>query len=319
MRSSAVWNRRARSFSRHLRTTAAELLGDLAVDRPRVWGRLAFLFDGDGKRRLAFERRASGQHLEKDDAEGVDIRARIGLFPVHLLGRHVLGRSDHHPCTRDPLRSDRAGDAEVHDPGPALAVDHDILRLEVPVNDSETMGLGQAFGGLARDGQRLADGQGPDAVEEALKVLPGNIFHGDEIGPRFLLATEVVHTADVAVGDGPSETELAPEALDRVGVRGNLGLKELQGKLFPDLGIEDLVDAAHAAPPQLLDDLIAAGEGRARGQLADGGDQGFRHRRGGSFDGERRGATAAEPGVGRADEAATGTLQSGLPYVQVPG
>ena len=84
----------------------------------------------------------------------------VGLLAVHLLGRHVFRRPDHHvrrPVM--PLGLDRTGDAEVHDPGVAVAVDHDVLRLEVAMDDAEAVGFGQAFADLAGEADRLADRQ----------------------------------------------------------------------------------------------------------------------------------------------------------------
>ena len=43
-------------------------------------------------------------------------------------------------------------------------------------------------------------------------------------------------------------------------VESDLGLDELEGDDFFDLLVEDLVDLAHPAPAQLLDDLVTAGE-----------------------------------------------------------
>ena len=103
------------------------------------------------------------------------------------------------------------------------------------------------------------DGQAGRHPDHALEVLAGHVFHGDEMGP-FGLA-EVEHPADVLVPDLPGEPELVPEPLDRLLVRGDLGFDELEGDLFFDLGVEDLVDPAHPALAEFLDDLVAAGEG----------------------------------------------------------
>ena len=83
-----------------LQDERAEVLRDLGVERPRVGRRLALLLDGDAERRLALERQPPGQHLEEDDAQRVDVRARVGLLAVDLLGRHVFGRPDHRPRRR---------------------------------------------------------------------------------------------------------------------------------------------------------------------------------------------------------------------------
>src|SRR4030042_1907381 len=70
-----------------------------------------------------------------------------------------------------------------------------------------------------------------------------------------------------AVGAGPGQPQLAPEALDGLLIRSDVGIEELEGEFFPDLGVEDFVDAAHAALAQLFDDLVAAGENRPAGEL----------------------------------------------------
>ena len=92
------------------------------------------------------------------------------------------------------------------------------------------------------------------------------------------------------------------------------GLEELESQLLPDLGVEDLIDPAHAALAQLFDDLVAAGKGGAGLELADGRDQGFRRARGKAFGVKRVGAAAAEPRVGRIFESATRALHGGIPY-----
>src|SRR4030042_2007609 len=53
--------------------------------------------------------------------------------------------------------------------------------------------------------------------------------------------------------------------LNTVPVRGDFGFNQLKGDFFLDLGVEDLVDLAHPALAQLLDDLVAVGEGGAGG------------------------------------------------------
>ena len=115
-------------------------------------GASVFCLTATLERRVPLEGQAARQHLEEDDAQRVDVRARVGLLALDLLGRHVLGRPDHHAGARDPLGLDRAGDPEIHDPGVAVAVDHDVLGLEVAVDDAQAVGFRQALADLPGDG-----------------------------------------------------------------------------------------------------------------------------------------------------------------------
>jgi hypothetical protein len=96
-------------------------------------------------------------------------------------------------------------------------------------------------------------------------------------------------------------------------VAASVAISGLRSQLLPDLDIEDLIDPAHAALAQFLDDLVAAGEGRARLELADRGDEGFGQSGRGAFTGKRSGAAATEARVGRIIEAAPRALQGGIP------
>src|SRR5512140_951467 len=79
----------------------------------------------------------------------------------------------------------------------------------------------------------------------------------------------------MTVGDLPGQLDLVAEALDDLGDGGDLGLEELESDDLADLAVVSFVDGAHAALADLLDDLEAAGEGRApiealRGRLERG-------------------------------------------------
>ncbi len=56
------------------------------------------------------------------------------------------------------------------------------------------------------------------------------------------------------------QLDLVDEALERPLVLGDVRADELDGHLFAGLGVEGPVDPAHAAPAEVLDDLIAAAE-----------------------------------------------------------
>jgi len=94
-----------------------------------------------------------------------------------------------------------------------------------------------------------------------------DIFHGDVIA-AFVLG-QVEHLTDVFMPDLSGKFQLVPEALDGLFIGGYIRLEKFERHLFFDLGIEDLIDLAHSALAQLLDNLVAAGKGRAGGELFD--------------------------------------------------
>ena len=105
-----------------------------------------------GKGRLA------RQHLVQHAAESVDVAPRVDRrLTQGLLGRHVGGRADGEPGRRQ-LRgrgtAHGAGDAEVGHHGVA-ALQQDVLRLDIAVNEPVVVRMGERIGHLARDAERL--------------------------------------------------------------------------------------------------------------------------------------------------------------------
>src|ERR1035438_9079148 len=82
--------------------------------------------------------------------------------PTHLLGRHVRGRPEDGALAREPRgllvgldRRVELGETEVEDLGDLFAIfafaEVNVLGLEIPVNDADGVGLGEAFGDLGDD------------------------------------------------------------------------------------------------------------------------------------------------------------------------
>ena len=80
----------------------------------------------------------------------------------------------------------------------------------------------------------------------------------------FAVLVELVHPADVLVGDPAGQLDLVPEPIDRLLVEGDIRMKDLEGDLLADFLVVGPVDDAHAAGAQLLDELEPPGEQIAR-------------------------------------------------------
>ena len=92
------------------------------------------------------ERQLAGQHQIAHDTQRIDVAAAVRLALAKcLFGRHVRGRADRDAGDgqlRIALR--RACDSEVgHHGAPALAVDQDVLGLDIAVDDTARVRVGE--------------------------------------------------------------------------------------------------------------------------------------------------------------------------------
>src|SRR6185503_1502002 len=92
--------------------------------------------------RLPLEGPATGEELVEDEAERVDVAARRDLAAGELLGRHVGRRARAQRLARRP------GEAEVGDPDLAAAVEHDVRRLQIAVDDAAVVRRGESRANL---------------------------------------------------------------------------------------------------------------------------------------------------------------------------
>ncbi len=100
---------------------------------------------------VAAERPLAGQHLVEDHAQAVDVAAGVDVvrLAARLFGRHVGRRAHDLAVRRHRLAVGVAlGEAEVGDVRPALAVEEDVRRLDVAVDDAVVVGVLQGVGHL---------------------------------------------------------------------------------------------------------------------------------------------------------------------------
>ena len=139
-----------------------ELLPDLGAQRA---GRLRDLVDDAVEDRLQFARegRIADEAFVEDGAERVDVRPRVEGARGDLLGGEVGHRADQRAGLRQARLGVRAGEAEVHDAhadgGTFLPRDHDVGRLDVPVDDAARVAVVEGVGDLDADVDDVAQMQ----------------------------------------------------------------------------------------------------------------------------------------------------------------
>jgi hypothetical protein len=145
------------------------------------------------------------------------------------------------------------GQPEIEELGVAVAGDHDVIRLDVPVDDVCFMCLGQTFGDLEANLHSSLEVElflGDQSTDGAAF----NEFHGDEhLAVGFV---DVIDLGDGWMRDGRGGLRFEKEAAFADRVRNELGHEDFQGHGALQPGVTGPVNHPHPAPAEQFFDLI---------------------------------------------------------------
>ena len=249
-----------------------ERLRDLGVDQARrAWRLLEVLHqEGGDVRRLEGE--APCDHLEEDDADGVEVDAGARLAMADALRGHVLRRPEQLAGSGQARVAARARDPEIEQLHQIRAVlaraDEDVLRLQIAVNHLEIVRARDASGDLDHDPHRACDGERP-LGDEVRQDAAAQDLHHDVRGVVLRLAL-VEDLDDVGVAELLRALGLPAKALAHDVVGGERRVQDLDGAGAIDELVARAVDGGH---PPLADDVlehVAAGQQRADPRVGEG-------------------------------------------------
>jgi hypothetical protein len=253
---------RARRPLRRLLLEAAEddrleLLVDVRPQGARRLRQLVHDPVEDGLR-VPVEGRRARHALVQHHAERVDVRAAVHLARHHLLGAQVGERSHEGAALREPALGGGAREAEVHHPHPqpgGLLRDHDVVRLDVAVDDALGVAVLERLGDLDGDLHDLAEGRAP--APELVQV--GALDQGHHEEQRPLVASQVVERDDRGVVHLRDHLRLPLEALLGLGAQ-QRGRDQLDRDVTVEQRVARPVDDPHSAAAELGCDLVAVGQ-----------------------------------------------------------
>src|SRR5205085_10844706 len=106
-------------------------------------------------------------------------------------------------------RTGKGSEPEVRDPYVPFAVDHDVGRLQIAMQDAPLVRGGEPGADLASDFHRLVLRKASDAPEERSQIFSVHVLHRQK-RPTVGVA-DVVGAADVAMGNGSSDADFVVE------------------------------------------------------------------------------------------------------------
>ena len=171
---------------------------------------------------VADKRQLAAQHFINDDGEAVDVRAPVELFAQQLFRRHIHGGAEHEACLGQIIGAvvgDGLSDAEVEDFNviavAALAGDHDVVGLEVAVDDAERVGGSQRLSNLISNVDNTINRQHAMVGDDARKRSSVDVFHRQKEQAVFGDA-EIINRHGVRVIDATGHLRFALEAGERL-------------------------------------------------------------------------------------------------------
>ena len=184
-------------------------------------------------------------------------------------GTHVVGRPDGHARPGEPLARRRLGDAEVGQHALPELVEHDVVGLDVAVDDAPLRRVAERAAGLGQEPADLRRGEPPPLRQDGgERPAPEELHHEVDDPPR---AADPVDRDDVGVLQLGGGAGLALEALDELGVERQREGQHLDRHLALELAILGPIHQRHPAPAQLLDDLVLGRRApRGRGRSPEG-------------------------------------------------
>src|SRR5581483_6254472 len=149
---------------------------------------------------------------------------------------------------------DHACQAKIHHQNAPGLVAHDVLRLQVAMDDAGTVRCLQGAANLLNYVHCLFGSKFLFSNQHGAQVFALHKLHGDELDAvRF---TQVVNADDVAVGHFAGEQQLLLETIDDGFIFRQFGTDDFEGYGPVQFAVDGLVNRSHPALSQQGDDLI---------------------------------------------------------------
>ena len=193
----------------------------------------------------AVEGARAGEHLVRDDAEGVEVAGAGRRLAHRLLGADVVGGAEHLADAGVADGVHGAGDAEVGQLHHAVLAHEDVGGLDVAVHDAGLVGGAERERGLGQDRADDLGRQRALLADDRRERLAGDELH-HEVGEVVVLAV-VEDRGDVGVHQRRRVEGLVAEALREDLLVVGVGAHDLDRDQPLEHVVERAPDVGHAA------------------------------------------------------------------------
>src|SRR5213075_1390982 len=139
--------------------------------------------------------------------------------------------------------------AEIGETGAAIGGKQDVLRLDVPMYDAQSVGRGERGGDLTSPTRRGVGIERATLAHPHGEVRTRDVLHHDK-APRAVV-DHVVHTDDVGVAELPDGLHFATQPLAREARRRGWRHQELERDIGADATVAGAVYNGKPAAPDL--------------------------------------------------------------------
>ena len=209
-------------------------------------------------------RRSEGQRpcdrVEADDAERIDVAARVHGLASRLLWAHVLGRPQQLADGGLAARCREARDAEVRDHRASGAtLEQDVGGLHVAVDDALRVRVSERPRDFPQHPRRVVRRQRAARRHALRQRLAVDVRHDVEDETARLV--DRVDRNDVRMGESRRGARLAHEPVAQLRVRGELGRQQLDRDGAIETHLAREIHHAHSAATELALERVSAGDG----------------------------------------------------------
>ena len=211
------------------------------------------MLNGYAHRVRAVKGQAAGQHFIEHHAGGVDVAAVVGVVPLGLLGGDIVDGAN--GLIGGVGAVGKKGNAEIRHLHRAVPENHDVLGLDVPVDDAPAVGVAEALHDLGDKVQGLRPVELPPPLHILLEGDSVDELHDDIV--HVPPAADIVHRHNVGMAEHGDGLGLVVEPAAELRVLAEVLFQHLDGHHPVEPVALGLEHHRHASGPNDLQDLIA--------------------------------------------------------------
>ena len=246
-----------RVFGHGLDGDVLQALRDGGIQLPGAEGPGLDLLNGNADGGVGLKGEPPGEHLKEDDPGGVEVGPLVNnAFPPGLFRADVVHRADGPVIHGSGLGHRHLGDAEVHHLDAAVLFDHDVLGLDVPMDDAVVVGVAQGQHQLDAEGGSDVGAHHPHPLDVLLQGDAGDILHDNHRVAA--IQKDIVDFDNIGVIQGIDGLGFVAEPPQGLGVPGVLIPEHFNGHGAVLGGIKAVVDIGHPPHPDEVFDEVTA-------------------------------------------------------------